>query len=55
MRQVEGKDALRLLRIKIATSGPQVLWAGSLASAGDPLFYVDANGHYTYKCHFKFC
>jgi len=32
--QVEGKDAIRLLRIKIATSGPQVLWAGSLASAG---------------------
>lgn len=32
--QVEGKDALKMLRLKIATSGPQVLWAGSLASAG---------------------
>jgi hypothetical protein len=35
--QVEGKDGLKLLRNKVATSGPRVLWAGALGSASATL------------------
>ena len=39
--QVEGAQGMTLLRAKIAASGPRVLWAGALGSAGATLV-----GHY---------
>ena len=39
--QVEGAHGMALLRAKVAASGPRVLWAGALGSAGATLV-----GHY---------